>query len=243
MECVGGFGFSGLRVDFAEMSVYNRIVYHSRTEANMEDIKCIVAKNITDLRILNNMTQLELGAKLNYSDKTISKWERGESTPDIAVLVQMASLFGVSLDYLVGNESIDDKIKENARSETKYNHRIITYIAEGAVWCVAVLAFIITSLVARDATFQWLYFVYALPIAVIVRLVFNSIWFNPRNNYLIISVLMWAILAAIQITFWHFGINVILIYLLGIVGQIIIILCSYIRKPNIKNPRKKTTDL
>lgn len=155
----------------------------------------------------------------------------------------MASLFGVSLDYLVGNESIDDKIKENARSETKYNHRIITYIAEGAVWCVAVLAFIITSLVARDATFQWLYFVYALPIAVIVRLVFNSIWFNPRNNYLIISVLMWAILAAIQITFWHFGINVILIYLLGIVGQIIIILCSYIRKPNIKNSRKKTTDL
>lgn len=79
MECVRGFGFSGLRVDFAEMSVYNRIVYHSRTEANMEDIKSIVAKNITDLRILNNMTQLELGAKLNYSDKTISKWERGHS--------------------------------------------------------------------------------------------------------------------------------------------------------------------
>lgn len=170
----------------------------------MEDIKSTVAKNITDLRILNNMTQMELGAKLNYSDKTISKWERGESTPDIAVLVQIASLFGVSLDYLAGIENIDDRVKENARSEKKYNHRIITYIAEGAVWCVAVLAFIITSLVARDATFQWLYFVYALPIAVIVRLVFNSIWFNPRNNYLIISVLMWAILAAIQITFWHF---------------------------------------
>ena len=130
----------------------------------MEDIKSTVAKNITDLRILNNMTQMELGAKLNYSDKTISKWERGESTPDIAVLVQIASLFGVSLDYLAGIENIDDRVKENARSEKKYNHRIITYIAEGAVWCVAVLAFIITSLVARDATFQWLYFVYALPI-------------------------------------------------------------------------------
>lgn len=157
--------------------------------------------------------------------------------------MQIASLFGVSLDYLAGIENIDDRVKENARSEKKYNHRIITYIAEGAVWCVAVLAFIITSLVARDATFQWLYFVYALPIAVIVRLVFNSIWFNPRNNYLIISVLMWAILAAIQITFWHFGINVILIYLLGIAGQIIIILCSFIRKPNIHTPLKKADEL
>lgn len=86
-------------------------------EEIMEDIKSTVAKNITDLRILNNMTQMELGAKLNYSDKTISKWERGESTPDIAVLVQIASLFGVSLDYLAGIENIDDRVKENARSE------------------------------------------------------------------------------------------------------------------------------
>ena len=67
----------------------------------MEDIKSIVAKNITELRLLNNMTQMELAEKLNYSDKTISKWERAESSPDIAVLVDIADLFGVSLDYLV----------------------------------------------------------------------------------------------------------------------------------------------
>ena len=67
----------------------------------MEDIKSNVAKNITELRILNNMTQMELAEKLNYSDKTISKWERAESSPDISVLVEMADLFGVTLDYLV----------------------------------------------------------------------------------------------------------------------------------------------
>lgn len=208
----------------------------------MEDIKSTVAKNITDLRILNNMTQMELGTKLNYSDKTISKWERGESTPDIAVLVQISALFGVSLDYLVGNENIDDKVKENVRAEVKYNHRIITYIAECAVWCIAVLAFIITSLVARHATFQWLYFVYALPIVIIVHLVFNSIWFKPRNNYYIISALLWAILATIQITFWYFGINVVLIYLLGIVGQIIILLCANIRRPSLRKKEIAPTD-
>ena len=67
----------------------------------MEEVKDIVAKNIHELRKKNNMTQLELAEKLNYSDKTVSKWEKGENSPDITVLVEIANIFGVSLDYLV----------------------------------------------------------------------------------------------------------------------------------------------
>ncbi|MBQ8539356.1 MAG: helix-turn-helix transcriptional regulator [Ruminococcus sp.] len=201
----------------------------------MNNVKSIVAKNIAELRLLNNMTQLELAAKLNYSDKTISKWERGESSPDIGVLVEIADLFGVTLDYMVKDENIEEKVVENKRVETKYNHRVITYISEGAVWFVAIFAFIITSLISSQATFQWLYFIYAFPIVLIIRLVFNSVWFNPRLNYVIISALMWSVLAAIHITFWYFGINVALIYLLGIAGEIIIVLCAFIKKPKKKS--------
>ncbi len=200
----------------------------------MEDIKSIVAKNITELRLLNNMTQMELAEKLNYSDKTISKWERGESSPDIAVLVEMANIFGVTLDYLVRTENIDEAVKENKKKQTKYNRRVISYISESVVWLIAIFAFIITSLITNETTFQWLYFVYALPIVLIVKLVFNSVWFNPRHNYYIISVLVWSILAAIHITFLYFKINVALIYLLGVASQIIIVLWSFIKKPKIK---------
>lgn len=198
---------------------------------NMQEIKSIVAKNITELRLLNNMTQLELAEKLNYSDKTVSKWERGESTPDISVLVEIADLFGVTLDYLVRAENIDEKVKSNRQSEAKYNHRAILGISQGLVWFIALFAFIITSLVAKEATFQWLYFVYSLPIVLIIHLVFNSIWFNPRRNYFIVSILMWSVLATIHITFWFFRIDISLIYLLGIAGEIIIILWSLIKKP------------
>ena len=197
----------------------------------MEDIKSIVAKNITELRLLNNMTQLELAQKLNYSDKTISKWERAESSPDISVLVEMSDLFGVTLDYMVRSENIEEKVVEHKKKEAKYNHKVITYISEGAVWFVAMFAFIITSLISKHAAFQWLYFIYAFPIVMIIRLVFNSIWFNKRKNYLIISALMWSVLATIHITFWYFKINVALIYLLGVVGEIIIVLWSFIKKP------------
>lgn len=200
----------------------------------MEDIKNVVAKNITELRLLNNMTQMELAEKLNYSDKTVSKWERAESSPDISVLVEIADLFGVSLDYLARAENIDEAVKENKQKEEKYNRRVITYISESVAWFIAIFAFIITSLITNKATFQWLYFVYALPVVLIIRLVFNSIWFNPRRNYLIISALIWSILATIHITFLYFGINVSLIYLLGVAGQIVIILWSFIKKPKAK---------
>lgn len=197
----------------------------------MDDIKSNVAKNITELRILNKMTQVELAEKLNYSDKTISKWERAESSPDISVLVEIADLFGVSLDYLVKTENIEEADIEHKTKDTKYNRRAVSYIAEGGGWIVAILAFIITTLITNQMTFQWLYFVYALPIVLIVKLIFNSIWFNPRHNYLIVSALMWSILATIHITFLYFKVNVSLIYLLGVAGQIVIVLASYINKP------------
>ena len=200
----------------------------------MEDIKSNVAKNITELRILNNMTQMELGERLNYSDKTISKWERAESSPDLSALVEMADLFGVTLDYLVKSENIEEAVVERKTKEASFNRRVVSYIAEGGGWIVAIFAFIVTTLITNQMTFQWLYFVYALPVVLIVKLIFNSIWFNPRHNYLIISALMWSIFVAIHITFLYFKVNVSLIYLLGVAGQIVIILCSYINKPKIK---------
>ena len=200
----------------------------------MEDIKNNVAKKITELRTLNNMTQLELAEKLNYSDKTISKWERAESSPDIAVLVEIADLFGVTLDYLVRSENVEEAVSEYKKKEVTFNRRAVSYIAEGGGWIVALFAFIITTLITNHMTFQWLYFVYALPVVLIIKLIFNSIWFNSRHNYLIISALLWAILATIHITFLYFKINVSLIYLLGVAGQFVIVLASRIKKTKVK---------
>lgn len=200
----------------------------------MEDIKNNVAKKITELRTLNNMTQLELAEKLNYSDKTISKWERAESSPDIAVLVEIADLFGVTLDYLVRSKNVEEAVSEYKKKEVTFNRRAVSYIAEGGGWIVALFAFIITTLITNHMTFQWLYFVYALPVVLIIKLIFNSIWFNSRHNYLIISALLWAILATIHITFLYFKINVSLIYLLGVAGQFVIVLASRIKKTKVK---------
>ena len=200
----------------------------------MEDIKGILAQNISALRQANGMTQLELAERINYSDKAISKWERGESAPDISVLVQLATIFGVTLDYLVTAEHPEHTPCARDDGKPKYNRKAIAYVSESGAWIVAILAFIITSLIVGAFSFQFLYFVYTLPVVFIVRLVFNSIWFNPRHNYFIVSGLMWSILLSLHITFLYFGVNVALVYLLGAVGQLAIVLCSFISKPKRK---------
>ena len=70
----------------------------------MNNIKSIIAQHITDLRRAKGLTQLELAEQLNYSDKAVSKWERADSMPDVSVLVAIADLFDVPLDYLVRAE-------------------------------------------------------------------------------------------------------------------------------------------
>jgi transcriptional regulator with XRE-family HTH domain len=223
---------------------------------NDEKLKKQIGANIAAYRKRLGLTQAGLAEKLNYSDKTVSKWERAESSPDITVLIEIANLFGVTLDYLVkaehpeepgpsdlpeGGANLPEKpvasaedAKAPAQSphdEIRYNRRAIAYISESVAWIVAIFAFIITTLISKRVTSQFLYFVYALPIVLIVKLVFNSVWFNPRRNYLIVSLLMWALLAAIQITFLYFGVNVALIYLLGAAGQAVIVLWSFISRP------------
>ena len=204
---------------------------------SMADVKKIIAQNITELRLLNEMTQAQLGDKLNYSDKTVSKWERGESTPDIEALISLSELFGVSLDSLVSTDGIADKTDINQKRRKAYNRRAIMLIAEASTMLAALFAFIITSLIIRRNALQILYFVYAVPIILIIELVLNSVWFNPRKNYYIISALIWSVLAAIYITFWYFGIDVALIFLLGLAGQLIIIICSFLTRPLKQKPK------
>lgn len=61
--------------------------------------------NFLSLRKLHNMSQEELAEKLDVSRQTLSKWETGESVPDIDKCMSISQIFGVSLDDLVNYES------------------------------------------------------------------------------------------------------------------------------------------
>lgn len=211
----------------------------------MEDLKSIIAENITALRKGSSMTQIELAERLNYSDKAISKWERGESVPDITVLKTIADMFGVTVDYLLVREhiSVDQELseeeilkrereekKQEKKKRLKKTHSIVAAMSVLLVWLIATLIFVILDASLNGTLRHLLVFPYAVVASTIVWLVFNSMWFNKRRNYLIISVMIWAIAVAVHITVLAGGHNLWQIYLLGIPGQIIIALWSIIGK-------------
>ena len=192
-------------------------------------LKNIIAQNIAELRRSNNMTQIELAEKLNYSDKAISKWERGESIPDVAVLKNIADIFLVSVDYLL-EETHKRPVPPAAQATTRKRRRgVITWLGVLLVWMVATISFVTLQLVFPAEANAWLNFIWAVPVSALVWLIMNSVWFNRRRNYLIVSILMWTVLAAAHITLLVAGVNVWLIYLLGIPAQIIIFLWSGVR--------------
>ncbi|MBQ3817022.1 MAG: helix-turn-helix transcriptional regulator [Clostridia bacterium] len=197
----------------------------------MEDLKPVIAKNIAELRLANNMTQFDLAEKLNYSDKSVSKWERGESVPDISVLKEIADLFLVPIDYLVTLEHPEKAqaavdVQKDKRKQR--NRGLITGISILLAWLIATTIFVIIDVSVKNATLHWLTFIYAVPVSMIIWLVFNSIWFNHKTNYLIVSLLMWSFIASLFFTFLLVGFNLWRLFYLGIPGQVIILMWSRI---------------
>ena len=197
----------------------------------MEELKSVIAQNIFELRTANDLTQLELAEKLNYSDKAVSKWERADSIPDVSVLKNIADIFGVTVDYLLTAEHTGDEAEPEAQRVHRYSqkvHAAIIWLSILLVWFVATAAFVALSLVSKTNP-NWLAFIIAVPVSAVVWLIMNTIWFNRRMNYLIVSLLMWTAIAAIHITFVAFGYNPWVLYLLGVPGQGIIVAWSQMK--------------
>lgn len=195
----------------------------------MKDLRDIVAKNIATLRTEAGLTQLKLAEKLNYSDKAVSKWERGESVPDIFMLKEIADTFGVTVDYLLTEEHNEEQIKNEKDKRVMGKNRIlITFLATSLVWLIATAAFVILNIAAPEALLRgWMMFIYAIPASAIVVLVFNSIWGRVKLNYLIISLLVWAlILSAYMTVLTLLTHNMWLLFILGIPAQVIIVFWS-----------------
>lgn len=197
----------------------------------MEQLKQIVAKNIIELRKRHGITQAELAEKLNYSDKAVSKWERGESIPDIAVLKNIADVFSVKVDYLITAEHTDPSFELPKMSKRqKRNRKLIMGMCLVLVWLIATFVFVVLQAALPTEPLNWMAFIYAVPVSLVVWLVFNSIWFNTKYNFAIISALIWSILAVVYLSLIVIvQINVWLMFLIGIPAQIIVVLWAGIR--------------
>ena len=183
-----------------------------------------------------HITQFQLAEVLNYSDKAVSKWERGEATPDISVLKQIADYFGVTVDYLITEEHDDFDKKRVKRTyvQKNINRYTIAGLVFSVIWLVATLVFVEMNIVSPASTLpSWMMFIYAIPLSTFSLRLFNSRWGFKRFNFIFNSVIAWTLILSVYLTlltahkqnFW-------LVFIIGVPVQVIILLVAtlYARK-------------
>lgn len=204
----------------------NSKVYFRKTVLSMSennDIRFTVAKNIYFLRTSADMTQLELGEKLNYTDKTISKWEQGRALPDIIALKQMSDIFSVPSDYILNNHE-NDPTPFVPSHQRKHNQLFISIISVLSVMVVALILYLIFLILGNS---YWQIFIYAFPVSMIVALVLNSVWGGRKANFVFISLLIWSLLFSLIVLIPG---NQWLLLTLGVPAEIILFFSFKIKK-------------
>jgi len=198
-----------------------------------EILKARIGSNISAYRKRDGLTQAGLAEKLNYTDKAVSKWERGESIPDVLTLMQLAELFDIEVGELLADpnalpgdpgklEKAMTQVSEKALKR-KADKSIIQRLCSILVWSVALLVFVIVS--SLDIPKSWITFFYAIPANAIVLLSLRSAWHDFRWNRGLISVIVWGSILSLYMTLLvFFGLNIWKLFLLGIPGQAAVIL-------------------
>lgn len=189
-----------------------------------EDLAAITARNIATLRTRRKMTQLELGEAINYSDKAISKWERAEAVPDAYVLCELSHLFGVSVDWLLSPHREEEALPVSPDSAVR-RRAVITLLSFFGVYAAATIAFV--TLAALDL-YLWQVFIYAVPVSLVVLLVFNSVWGNRHRNFLLVGLLLAALLLSVYIALLPQ--NLWILFLLAAPGELIVWLSRFLVK-------------
>lgn len=216
-----------------------------------EKLRKQIGANIVSYRKRNGLTQARLAEKLNYSDKAVSKWERGESVPDVMTLVQLSELFDISVNDLLldpnelpENPGRVERVMGVAVEKTlkrKANKTIILMLSSLLTWFVALLLFVVLSVL--DVEKSWLALFYAVPVDAIVMLSLRSAWKDFRWNRALISIIMWgglislfmSLVVLVDPSLWT---RLWRIFLLGIPGQAAILLWFEIYR----KPKKEKSD-
>lgn len=194
----------------------------------MKEINKIISNNLVALRKQNNLKQSDIAEKLNYSDKTISKWETGEIVPSVENLMELCKLYGVGIDQITREMTVE-QVAEKKKDYSNWNKLIISLLSISAVWILATIVFVYVKILFAKSV--WTTFVWAVPLSCVLGIIFNSLWGRRKYNFLYISIMLWTLIACFYLQFLKY--NLIALFFIGIPAQVAILLWSGLKKNHI----------
>lgn len=205
-----------------------------------KDLNIILAENLVYYRRDKGLTQAQLAEKLNYSDKSISKWERGEGLPDILILRELADFYSITVDDFFKEE----KRKEKKDSYKRHDIHFINLLSVGIVWLVAAITFFVV-LLSTNWFLSWIIFLFAVVASAIVSLTLYCIFWSRLAFIINLSILIWSTAVTTHLCLLNLtnldGFNILYIYLIGLTLQICAIIW-YLYLIYLKDKRKQKAE-
>jgi len=190
----------------------------------MENIKEIIAKNLVELRKSRKYTQQNLADKLGYSDKAVSRWEHGESLPDIETLCKICDIYGVKFEYLLQEEQPLRRNPYVKKDDSVLAKIMITLIAVCSVWLLATVIYTYTY----EASHNWMLFIWALPVTGAVLAVCNRMWGKKFFGAFISSFIVWTFILSVFLQFLEK--KMFMFFIIGVPIQLIIIFAAILQR-------------
>lgn len=197
----------------------------------MKTFKQNVGENLAFLRKQKKMTQLELAEQFNYSDKAISKWENGETLPDLEVLYQLCEFYGVTLDFLTDQEASSQKEKYEKETSNSVNSIAISLLITSVVWMIVTIIFVYLLII--NNVLYWPIFIWGVPASALVLIVMNRFYYRSRLFYFILySILVWGLITSVALTAYYSVTSLFIwpLFLIGIPMQVSLILWYLAKK-------------
>ncbi len=204
----------------------------------MSELKEVIAENLTRLRQQAGLTQLQLAEKLNYSDKAVSKWERGESVPDLRVIIQLADMYHITVDDIVREQNDPTAVKP--RLDLNKKHLLISLLSAGLVWVIATGVFMI--LFYTDVSqYAYLAYVVAPFVSFVVLTVFAAIWASRWVLWLMASAVIWSIVLIVHIFISQFGTDIAVWPFYVVAGAVEIMVIGWFVLRKLYKPTREVT--
>ena len=200
----------------------------------MKNLNEIIGENLTFLRKKAGFTQLELGEKFNYSDKTVSKWEQGSVLPSVDVLKEIATFYGVSVDYILSEHSSEKDFKSVVKQTPNFAKRAtLVALIIAFIFAIGLVIYFAEVYSKGFNNRWWVVFLWCVPISCIV------LYFSSRSlmksrvwGLVFASAFVWTLLASAYVTwyttepvggYWY-------LFFIGVPLQIALILIYNLRK-------------
>lgn len=197
---------------------------------NMENLREIVSKNIVSLRKANNLTQIELAKRINYSDKAISRWEKGEVLPDLETIQALSEVFDVPISAILEKEQEGSKPKKIKQTKQQVLSQIFIMFE---IWTILSVAYAYFNITRGENI--WQIFVWGIPATALIILLINHKRKSNISSFIYGTIFVWSFITCIFLHMlnscpWYF-------FVLGvpIQGMLVVrFLFNYKQKPIIK---------